>query len=175
MDHSNEVVKKLNLELVASGHRIAFKGGFHSLYPVDEVDQEGYLCGVILKPVSLLLFSEALKRVCSNVFNRASHGVNDILEVVLDFTLKPKIIREGDVLLANRGVNASSIWAFTSTVYEFKLVDSLENFRHVNHNLFRSITIGQNIKEIILGDEIESWECTTFGVHEVEQGLLTNR
>ena len=69
LHHSNEVVKELNLELVASGHRIAFKGGFDSLYPVDEVDQEGDLCGVILKPVSLLFLSEALKRVCGNVFN----------------------------------------------------------------------------------------------------------
>ena len=71
-------------------------------------------------------------------------------------------------------MNTGGVWAFTSAVDEFKLINGLEDLGHVNHNLPGSITVGQNIEEIILSDEIESREGTTFGVHEVEQGLLTN-
>ena len=39
LHHSNKVIKELNLELVASSHRIAFEGSFYSLYPVDKIDQ----------------------------------------------------------------------------------------------------------------------------------------
>ena len=141
LHHSNEIIKKLNLKLVASGHRITFKGGFHSLHPVDEVDQKGDLCGVILKPVSLLFLSEAFERVGSNVFNRTSHRVNDILEIVLDFSFEFKFVREGDVLLADRRVNTAGIRAFTARVLKFKLINGLEDLRHVDHNLLGGRTI----------------------------------
>ena len=72
-------------------------------------------------------------------------------------------------------MDTGGIWAFTSTINEFELVNGLEDLRHVNHNLLGSITVGQNIEQIVLSDEIESWESTTLGIHEVEQSLFTNR
>ena len=59
-------------------------------------------------------------------------------------------------------MDTCGIWALTSTINEFKSVDGLEDLRHVDHNFLGSITIGQDVEEIILGDEIESWESVSL-------------
>ena len=43
------------------------------------------------------------------------------------------------------------------------------------HDLFRGVTVRENIEEIDLGHEIETWEGTPLALHEVEQGLFTDR
>jgi hypothetical protein len=44
----------------------------------------------------------------------------------------------------------------------------------VDHDLNWSITIGENIKKISWGYEIESWESDSLGVHEFIKSFLTN-
>jgi hypothetical protein len=43
----------------------------------------------------------------------------------------------------------------------------------VDHDLLRVVTIGENIKEISRGNEIESRESSSLAVHEVVKGLFT--
>lgn len=59
-------------------------------------------------------------------------------------------------------------------VVELEGVDSLENLGHVHHDLARVVTVGQDIEQIVLGDEIETREGASLGVHEIEQSLLAN-
>jgi hypothetical protein len=45
----------------------------------------------------------------------------------------------------------------------------------VDHDLTGVVTVGQDVEQIVLSDEIETREGTSLGVHEIEQGLLANR
>lgn len=45
----------------------------------------------------------------------------------------------------------------------------------MHHNLRGVVTVRKDIEQIVLGDEIETREGTSLGVHEIEQSLFTNR
>jgi len=42
------------------------------------------------------------------------------------------------------------------------------------HDLAGVVTIGQNIKQVSSGDEVETRELCLLGCHEIVQGLLAN-
>ena len=42
----------------------------------------------------------------------------------------------------------------------------------MTHDLVRSVSVGEDVKEIGLGDEIESGECTSLSLHELVKSFL---
>jgi len=44
----------------------------------------------------------------------------------------------------------------------------------VDHDLARVVTVRKNVQKIGLGHEIETGECSSLGVHEIEESFLAN-
>ena len=60
LHHLNKICEQIHLLVKALSHVAFFKCTFDSLDPVDQVDEEGNLCRIILKPVLLIFLSETL-------------------------------------------------------------------------------------------------------------------
>lgn len=84
LHHQNQISQKLDLILVRLLHLFACEGFLNVHNPVDHVDQKGHHCGIFTQPLLLWFLLEAAQRVGSDVSQRLTHGVNHILQVVLD-------------------------------------------------------------------------------------------
>ena len=91
------------------------------------------------------------------------------MEVVLDLLLKLKRLGENDILYTNGRNDLGGVWTvLTWIVDELKGLNGLEDLWHVDHDLRRVVTVRQDIEQIRLSDEIESWERSSLRVHEVK-------
>jgi len=106
-----------------------------------QVDEKGALRAIEFEPLSTLVRAIFLKRGTSNLLERATHDINDILEVDFDFTEKLKRLSELNVLNSNTGFHTNSSRANLAR-FKLKSFNSLENLRHVRHNLGGNVTVG---------------------------------
>jgi len=149
------------------------EGNFNVFGPGENVNQESNLGRVTLDPFFFFDLTQLNKRLTSDLFKRGAHCVNDILHVGLDFAQKLEHCGKLNVLRTDVSVHTNGDRADT-LVFKLEVLDSLENLGHVDLDLLGGTTVGQNIKQISWGNEVETGEGSTLALHELVKGLLAN-
>jgi hypothetical protein len=141
-----------------------FEGTGNTLSPHNLSSEERNLLAVVLKPVVSLLFK--LPKVSSALGNLKdiSQGVLhlsfNIAKIALNGTNASKNAREGyifSVLGPHTFGRLSRNWlALTSN--EFETFHAVKAISNVLINLWRVVTIGQDIEKCLVRHEVEAWE-----------------
>lgn len=71
-------------------------------------------------------------------------------------------------------MHTNSDWTILVGVFEFEILNGLEDLAHEFHDLDWRATVGENIEQVRAGGEVETWEAFLLLVHESVEGLLTN-
>jgi len=145
------------------------------LAPRDLVNDNCWGSNIFFVPFLDIHLSSLYLHLLDNFSLLVNNVIDDILHVDLDLTSERKGLTEIKGFFTSTGYNTCNIWHLVTTVFlHFEVFDSLENFGHMTSgiDLLWLVTVGKDIKQIIDGEEEESWESVLLGSQEVHQGFL---
>lgn len=79
---------------------------------------------------------------------------------------------DGFALLGNELINLVGLAVASTNLIDPETLDTLKHFSNVLDDWSGILRLTDDLKKILIGEEVESWELSSFGLQELVQVLL---